>query len=59
MLARSAGGGGGGGGEREPVPSRLQLVGEGSDIDVLESSSSDERPGDNSEPCTNNILILI
>lgn len=37
-----------GGGEREPVPSREQLVGEGRDMDVLESSSRELRPGDNS-----------
>lgn len=35
-----------GGGESEPVPSRLQLVGEGSDMLVLESSSREDRPGD-------------
>lgn len=47
-----------GGGESEPVPSRLQLVGEGSDMLVLESSSREDRPGDSSAdwllaPCIN------
>lgn len=37
-----------GGGESEPVPSRLQLVGEGSDMLVLESSSREDSPGDSS-----------
>lgn len=35
----------------EPVPSREQLVGEGRDMDVLESNSSEERPGERSDPC--------
>lgn len=43
--------GGWGGGESEPVPSNEQLVGEGNDMEVLESSSREERPGDRREPC--------
>lgn len=40
-----------GGGDSEPVPSSEQLVGDGKDIEVLESSSNEDNPGDSKEPC--------
>lgn len=60
MEAMSAGGGG----ERDPVPSRLQLVGEGSDMLVLESSSRLDSPGDRRAdwlpaPCARNTSSLL
>lgn len=40
-----------GGGDSDPVPSRLQLAGDGNDMLVLESSSSDDKPGDSRADC--------
>lgn len=39
-----------GDGDIEPVPSRLQLVGDGRDMLVFESSSRDDKSGDRRPP---------